>query len=107
MYLKYESDESGAPTAVYIDLLGRGVAVDRTVEIDSGTLVDLDAGGQVIGIEVINPLRAWPLEEVLSRFSIHSLEAHMLRDFHALQVARGASAGSLSPTKASAELQVA
>lgn len=53
--------------------------VDRTVEVASGTLVDVDATGRVLTIEVIHPKRRWPLDEVLARFPISRDDAAMLR----------------------------
>lgn len=52
--------------------------VDRTVEVDSGTLVDVDASGRVLSIEVIHPARRWPLGEVIERFPIAPSDAAML-----------------------------
>ena len=49
--------------------------------MDAGTLVDLDAAGNVIGIEVINPDRPWPLEAILSRFAVSEEDAHELRAY--------------------------
>ncbi len=54
-------------------------AVARTVEVDSGTLVDVDAAGHVLTIEVLHPARRWPLDEVLDRFPIAPADAAMLR----------------------------
>jgi uncharacterized protein YuzE len=54
--------------ALYIKLTDAKVA--RTIDIDSGTLVNLDADGRVVGIEVIQPQRAWPLPEILTRFPL-------------------------------------
>jgi uncharacterized protein YuzE len=54
--------------ALYVELADRQVA--RTVPVDSGTLVDLDADGEVVGIEVIQPQRTWPLREILKRFPL-------------------------------------
>jgi uncharacterized protein YuzE len=59
--------------ALYIELAeGR---FTRTVEIDSGTLVDVGEDGRVLGIEVIGPYRRWPLEEILARFTIAAGDA--------------------------------
>ena len=52
--------------ALYIAL--RDGAVARTVEVDSGTLVDVDEHGDLVGIEVLTPSRAWPIDEVAARF---------------------------------------
>ncbi len=65
--------------ALYIELAGREVA--RTVQVDPGTLVDLDQAGAVVGIEVIQPERSWPLEEILSRFAVAQQDARELRAF--------------------------
>jgi uncharacterized protein YuzE len=54
--------------ALYIELHSRAVA--RTVQIDSGTLVDLDDAGQLLGIEVIHPQRSWPLHAIIERFGV-------------------------------------
>jgi uncharacterized protein YuzE len=54
--------------ALYIELAD--CQVTRTEQVDPGTLVDLDAEGNVIGIEVINPERLWPLAEILRRFTV-------------------------------------
>jgi uncharacterized protein YuzE len=53
--------------------------VDRTVEVEPGTLVDVDAAGAVLVIEVIQPARRWPLDEVLARFEIEDADAAVLR----------------------------
>src|SRR5215471_10177277 len=62
-----------------VDISLRGEIVARTVEIDPGTLVDLDAQGQVVAIEVIHPMRAWPLTEILARFDMADEDAAVLR----------------------------
>jgi uncharacterized protein YuzE len=64
--MKVQYDQ--AADALYITL-AEGVQVSRTVQIDAGTLVDLDRFGNVRGIEVVRPGRTWPLDEILSRFS--------------------------------------
>lgn len=53
--------------------------VDHTVEIDSGTLVDVDSAGRVLTIEVIQPARRWPLDQVVSQFPIAPADLAMLR----------------------------
>lgn len=53
--------------ALYIELSGGEFG--RTDEIDSGTLVDLDTDGGVLGIEVIHPMgRRWPWEDIIRRY---------------------------------------
>src|SRR3954468_20018724 len=39
-------------------------------QIDAGTLVDLDDAGRVVGIEVLNPAREWPVNEIVERFTL-------------------------------------
>lgn len=65
--------------ALYVRLSDQPVA--RTVQIDEGTLVDLDDKGAVVGIEVIQPQRTWPLGEILRRFQIPADQANELRAY--------------------------
>ena len=65
--------------ALYIRLADGQVA--RTAQVDNGTLVDLDAAGDVVGIEVILPARTWPLEEILGRFGVSEHDARELRAY--------------------------
>lgn len=39
--------------------------VARTVSLDHGTLIDLDAAGNVVALEVLNPERPWPADQIL------------------------------------------
>jgi uncharacterized protein YuzE len=55
--------------------------VSSTAEVDNGTLVDLDAAGQVVGIEVIQPKRPWPLEEIIANFGLSSAVKRELRAY--------------------------
>jgi uncharacterized protein YuzE len=64
--------------ALDIELQG-AVAVARTIQIDEGTLVDVDDGGMVVAIEVIQPMRRWPLDEILNTFEIDEDSMTMLR----------------------------
>ena len=64
--------------ALYITLLEHA-EVARTIQVDPGTLVDLDSRGNLIGVEVIRPARPWPLDEILSRFSTSDADSHLLR----------------------------
>lgn len=65
--------------ALYITLTDEPVA--NTTEVDSGTLVDLDAAGRVVGIEVIRPNRPWPLDEILARFDLTASQKRELRAY--------------------------
>jgi uncharacterized protein YuzE len=47
----------------------------RTVAIDDGCNVDLDAGGKLLGIEVLEPGSVWPLAAILRRFKISDEDA--------------------------------
>jgi uncharacterized protein YuzE len=60
--------------------LAEGISV-RTVEIDTGTLVDVDEHGKPLSIEVLQPSRSWPLAEILERFEVDDDAARVL---HAL-----------------------
>ncbi len=65
--------------ALYIKLTDRKVT--RTVEVDNGTLVNLDTSGSIVGIEVIQPQRAWPLGDILRRFGVSEDDAKHLRAY--------------------------
>lgn len=58
--------------ALYIQVAGSLVA--RTHQIDAGTMVDVDNFGKVVGIEVLQPARDWPLKEIQSRFKFSQHE---------------------------------
>lgn len=60
-----------------------GGPVDHTIEFDSGTLVDVDASGRVVTIEVINPARRWPLDEIVADFEFDENDVRVLRDMFA------------------------
>jgi len=65
--------------ALYITVSDHQVA--RTAEIETGTLVDVDAAGAVVGIEVLNFDRCWPLAEILDRFHVGPEDAAQLRAY--------------------------
>lgn len=51
----------------------------RTVEVEEGaTMVDLDADGRLLGIEVLSPHRLWPLAEILRHWEVDPADAAML-----------------------------
>jgi uncharacterized protein YuzE len=68
-----------AANALYITITDRQVA--HTAEIDTGTLVDVDAAGSIVGIEVLSFERCWPLEEILDRFNVAPQDAEQLRAY--------------------------
>lgn len=73
MELIYDSDADALEIT-----LGQGI-VCRTIQIDVGTLVDIDEHGDVVALEVIRPMRPWPLDEILARFRIADRDADQLR----------------------------
>ncbi len=68
-----------AANTLYITITDRAVA--RTAELDTGTLVDVDAAGAVVGIEVLGPDRCWPLDDILGRFTVAAEDATQLRAY--------------------------
>ena len=74
MLLTYDNESD----ALYVSLRD-DVAVARTEQIDPGTLIDVDPSGDIVGIEVLRPARAWPLDEVVSRFHVSDQDALLLR----------------------------
>lgn len=67
-----------AADALYIRLI-EGQPIARTEQLDPGTLVDVDRDGEAVGIEILNPARAWPLEKIQERFSIGAEDTRQLR----------------------------
>ena len=63
--------------ALYITLREGDAA--RTVELDSGTLVDVDDDGTPLGLEVIHPHRDWPLDAFIRQFNIPLEQENALR----------------------------
>ncbi|KAB8186844.1 DUF2283 domain-containing protein [Nonomuraea phyllanthi] len=59
--------------ALYVTISGEPVADTRTVE--DLTSVDVDAEGRVVGIEVVNPGRAWAIDRVLARYPLGDEDA--------------------------------
>jgi len=66
--------------ALYLKLASSEIA--RTVEIDSGTLADVDSRGWLVGVEVIRPDRDWPLDDILSKFHVDDRDERDLRAAH-------------------------
>src|SRR5258708_20562323 len=58
--------------ALYIALADSQVASTR--EAGDNANVDLDAAGNVVGIEVISALHPWPLREILQDYVISDVE---------------------------------
>jgi len=71
--LAYDQDAD----ALYVRFRDERVA--RTTQLDSGTLADLDATANLIGVEVIRPARAWPIQEILDHFSLADDDRAMLK----------------------------
>lgn len=63
--------------AIYLHLSSG--KVDHTDTLDAGTLVDVDAAGLPVGIEVLHPARRWPLDEVLARYRVSASDSALLR----------------------------
>ncbi|MFI7332303.1 DUF2283 domain-containing protein [Micromonospora aurantiaca (nom. illeg.)] len=65
--------------ALYLQL--RKGKVVRTEELDDWTLVDVDAHGQPLGIEVIHPNRVWPLQRFIERYNVPRELGELLEQF--------------------------
>jgi uncharacterized protein YuzE len=77
MRLDYDLDAA----ALYIQLLDDGTPAATTKEIDEETFVDVTSEGTVIGIEVINPSRRWPLDEILTAFPFAEEDQQQLKAY--------------------------
>jgi uncharacterized protein YuzE len=63
--------------AVYISLSDS--IVERTIEVDPGTLVDVDRSGGLVGIEVIRPAKAWPLGAIARDYHLNDEDLQALQ----------------------------
>lgn len=75
MQLKYDLTVG----ALYIKLSDAKIA--RTVEAGGNAAVDLDAAGGVVGIEVIAAAYPWPLDDILTRYSIPVGEVAQIKNY--------------------------
>lgn len=76
MTLEYDLDVS----ALYVRLCDGQVA--RTRQLDDNTLIDLDAAGNVLGVEVVAIDHPWALAEVLQMDGVSvAAKAQMLAYF--------------------------
>ena len=64
--------------ALYIEMSDS--LVDETHQLDAGTMVDVDIVGRVVGIEVLQPAREWPLDDIKLRFELGQDERAVLDD---------------------------
>ena len=65
--------------ALYIRLSNAEVA--RTHPAGDNAVVDLNAAGEVVGIEVISAAHPWPLAGILGSYAISAGEARQLRSY--------------------------
>lgn len=72
--------------ALYVQISTEPVA--RTADLDQGSLVDLDAEGRVVGLEIIAPARRWPIEDFLQRFEVPLDAVATLRSIYQLAPGR-------------------
>lgn len=75
MQLKYDLQAG----ALYVRLTGNAVA--KTRELGDNANVDLDAAGEVVGVEVVSIYHPWPLDEFLASYSIPASEAAQFRAY--------------------------
>ena len=73
MYLSYDLEAN----ALYVGLASEG-SVARTHTVDEGTMVDVDTQGTVVGVEVINPHREWPINQIKRRFKLPADQSRLL-----------------------------
>lgn len=64
MYYSYDLQAN----ALYLGLAPEKAAT--THQVDEGTLVDVDTNGRIVGIEVINPDRDWPLDQICDTYGL-------------------------------------
>lgn len=72
--------------ALYIRLSDAEIA--RTREAGDNAAVDLDAAGDVVGIEVISTAHPWPLADILASYRIPAAEEAQIRAYFRVQQSR-------------------
>lgn len=65
--------------ALYLQI--RKGKVAKTEELDDWTLVDVDAHGEPLGIEVIHTNRVWPLQRFIERYNVPRELGALLEQF--------------------------
>lgn len=75
MRLTYDLDAG----ALCIGLTKQDVA--RTRQLDGNTLVDLDAAGRLVGIEITSIDHPWAVERILGDFGISEQDAAQIRAY--------------------------
>jgi uncharacterized protein YuzE len=73
MIFEYDKDADA------LEITLRNAIVARTVEIDAGTLVDVDEAGVAVSIEVIRPARVLPIDQIVGRFQLADDDIAVLR----------------------------
>jgi uncharacterized protein YuzE len=72
MISTYDADAD----ALYLAFTDADVA--RTHCIDDGTIVDMDASGAIVGIEVLRPARDWPVDQILAAYEFSPVDRALL-----------------------------
>ena len=60
-----------AADALYIRFQPAGKRVKKTVKLQDGLLVDLDAAGRIFGIELLDVSRRMSVEKALGHVNLH------------------------------------
>jgi uncharacterized protein YuzE len=71
-----ESTYDADADALYLKFTKAAIA--RTRCVDDGTMVDEDAEGHVVGIEVLRPARDWPLGVILADYEFAPSDRELL-----------------------------
>lgn len=75
MYYSYDLQAD----ALYVGFVPAMAAETRI--IDEGTLVDVDDQGRIIGIEVINPDRQWPFDQICEEYNLTREQRQLVEVF--------------------------
>ncbi len=75
--MKVEYD--AAVDALYIHVQERGVPVERSVVVDEGRVIDLDAAGNAVGIELLDVSEGVRLLDLVKRFGLLEVRGDLER----------------------------
>ncbi|HEY9371028.1 DUF2283 domain-containing protein [Streptomyces sp.] len=74
--------------ALYVTITSEPVTATHSIE--DLTTVDVDAQGQLVGIEVIAPDRAWAIDRVMARYPLSDEDTRLLLSMYIRSGKQGA-----------------
>lgn len=77
--MRYTYDDEADAVYVHLREDGEDAPVARSIVVDEGRVVDVDAGGRPIGIEVVSASNGVALSDLAERFGLSHIRPHLQR----------------------------